>query len=252
MLGEVLPAEAFGFLLVAMRLIALTLVMPVLGDQSVPGRIRAGMGFVLTAVVYASVRSDLPPMPDSPIVVVALLVREFAIGAIMALATRILLTATHTAGTIIAFQTGLAAAQSFDPAQGSQSALVASFLTLVAITLIVVTDLHHIMILGMAHSYVKFPVGLGIPYTDFATVITQYVSGAFLLGAHLAAPFIAYAVIYNLGLGLVARLIPGFQVFFIGMPINLFMGFALMMILLGSIMQLFMERFEEHMVSFLG
>ncbi|NVJ99148.1 MAG: flagellar biosynthetic protein FliR [Alphaproteobacteria bacterium] len=252
MLGDVLPAEAFGFLLVATRLVALIIVMPVLGDTSIPGRIRAGMGFLFSLVIYASVRSDLPPMPDNAFIVGSLLIREFVIGVIMGLATRILLTATHTAGTVIAFQTGLAAAQSFDPAQGSQSALVASFLTLVAITLIVVTDLHHLMILGMANSFVKFPVGLGLPYTDFATVITHYVSGAFLLGVHLAAPFIAYAVIYNLGLGLISRLIPGFQVFFIGMPINLFMGFTLTMILIGSIMQLFLERFEELLVSFLG
>lgn len=252
MLGEVLPAEAFGFLLVATRLIALTLIMPVLGDQSVPGRIRASLGFIIALVIYSSVRSELPPMPDNVLMLVSLMVREFMIGVIMALATRILLTATHTAGTVIAFQTGLAAAQSFDPAQGSQSALVASFLTLVAITLIVVTDLHHLLILGMAHSYAKFPVGMGIPYTDFATVITHYVSSAFLLGVHLAAPFVAYAIIYNLGLGLIARLIPGFQVFFIGMPINLFMGFALMMVLMGSIMQLFLAQFEELLVSFLG
>jgi len=252
MLGEVLPAEAFGFLLVATRLIALVMMMPVLGDQSVPGRIRATIGFVIALVIYMAVRSSLPPMPDNVIVLTALLLREAMIGAVLGLTTRIMLAATHIAGTVIAFLTGLAAAQSFDPSQGSQGVLVGSFLTLVAITLIVVSDLHHLMILGMVHSYLKFPVALGLPYTDFAMVIVQYTSAAFLLGFHIAAPFVAYSIIYNSGLGLISRMIPAFQVFFIGMPINLFMGFTLLMILMGSMMALFMERFEELLVSFLG
>lgn len=252
MLGEVLPAEAFGFVLVSMRLVALVLLMPVLGDQSVPGRIRATMGFVFSLVVYMSVRSELPAMPDNVFLLISLLIREFMIGAMLGLTTRILLSATHVAGTVIAFQTGLAAAQSFDPSQGSQGVLVGSFMTLIAITLIVVSDTHHLLIMGMAHSYMKFPAGLALPYTDFAMVITHYVSASFLLGFHIAAPFLVYGVIYNLGLGLIARLVPSFQVFFVGMPINLAMGFLLLMVLMGSIMALFLEKFRELALSFLG
>lgn len=252
MLGEVLPAEAFGFLLVSVRLVALVMIMPVLGDQSIPGRIRGALGFLIALVIYVPVRDKLPPMPDNVLMLIVLMIRELMIGVIMGLATRIMLTATHTAGTVIAFQTGLSAAQSFDPSQGSQGVLVGSFLTLIAITLIVVTDLHHLMIMGMAHSYTKFPVGMGIAYQDFAQVIVHYVSNAFLLGFHLAAPFIAYGMIFNLGLGLTARLIQGFQVFFVGMPINIFLGFSLLMILMASIMGLFLERYQELLLDFLG
>lgn len=252
MLGEVLPAEAFGFLLVSFRLIPLVMVMPVFGDSSIPGRIRASFGFLMSLIVYSAVRGDLPTMPDNVYNLLTLLVREFMIGVIMGLATRILLSAVHTAGTVIAFQTGLAAAQSFDPSQGTQGVLVAAFLSLTAITMIVVTNLHHLMIMGMVHSYVKFPAGFAIDTTSFAMVVMHYVSSAFLLGFHLASPFIAYGIVYNLGLGLVARLVPGFQVFFIGMPINIAVGFALLAILMGSTMSLFLERYRELLLSFMG
>ncbi len=252
MLSEVLPMEAFGFLLVTVRMAAIVMVMPVLGDTSIPRRFRVTFGFIFALIVYSNVRELIPPIPQSVFGLLALMVKELLVGVIMGLATRILMSATHVAGTVIAFQTGLGAAQSFDPAQGSQSALVAAFMTYVAITLIVVMDLHHLMILGMAHSYQKFPIGEALPYVDYATLIVGMVSDSFLLGFHMASPFIVYAMLFNLALGLVSRMVQGFQVFFIGMPMNIFMGFAIMMLLLGGMMQLFLDQFSDLLVGFLG
>ncbi|MBO6503437.1 MAG: flagellar type III secretion system protein FliR [Kordiimonadaceae bacterium] len=252
MLGQVLPAEAFAFLMILMRMTPLVMLMPVLGDRSIPTRVRTSLALLLTVIIYGMHADKIPAMPAQTFEMLTLMVRELLVGSMLALTARILLSATHTAGTVIAFQTGLAAAQSFDPAQGSQSVIVASFVSLTAITLIVVTDLHHVMIEGFAHSYVKFPVGEPIPLEDFATLITRFVSDSFALGFQLASPFIVYAMIFNISLGLIARMIQGFQVFFIGMPMNLFMGFLLMSLLIGSLMQLFMDRFESHLLSFLG
>ncbi len=252
MLGEVLPAEAFTFLLIMVRMTPLVMLMPVLGDKSIPARIRGGLAMALSFILFAIHGDKIPPMPPQVFDMFTLMVQELLVGSMLALTARILVSATHTAGTVIAFQTGLAAAQSFDPAQGSQSVIVASFASLTAITLIVVTDMHHIMIEGFAHSYIKFPVGEVLPYEDFATLITQFVSDSFALGFQLAAPFIVYAMIFNISLGLMARMVQGFQVFFIGMPMNLFMGFLLMSLLIGSMMRLFLDRFETHLLSFLG
>mgnify|MGYP001214498990 CR=1 FL=1 len=252
MLGQVLPAEAFGFILVLMRLSPLVMLMPVFGDRSIPQRIRVSFAFVLSLIIYAVHAGRLPPMPEGMFGLVTLLVQELLIGSMLALTARILLSATHTAGTVIAFQTGLAAAQSFDPAQGAQSVIVASFVSLTAITMIVATDLHHLMIQGFAYSYIKFPAGEVIPYEDFATLIVRYVADSFALGFQLASPFIVYSLIFNLSLGLVARMVQGFQVFFIGMPMNLFVGFVLMLMLIGPMMSLFLEHFQQHLLSYLG
>lgn len=252
MLGEVLPAEAFGFLLVTVRLAALVMVMPVLGDTTIPQRIRVGLAFAISLIVYTNVRGLLPPMPASVFGLFALILKELLVGVIIGLAARILMSATHVAGTVIAFQTGLGAAQSFDPAQGSQSAIVAAFMTYVAVTMVVVLDLHHLMIMGMAHSYQKFPVGEPLAYADFATLITEMVSSSFLLGMHMAAPFIVYSLVFNTSLGLIARMAQGFQVFFIGMPMNIFMGFGLLMLLLGGLMTLFTDRLRDLLLDFMG
>ncbi|MCK0069799.1 flagellar biosynthetic protein FliR [Kordiimonas laminariae] len=252
MLGDVLPQEAFGFILISMRLAAIFLVIPVLGDRSIPRRVRAGFAILLTLVIYPSVQAGIPALPDSIVTLTVMAARELLIGSMIGMAMRFLMSATHVAGSVIAFQTGLAAAQSFDPAQGTQSVIVAAFMNLVAVTLILVTDLHHMMIMAIVYSYTNFPIGEAIPYADFATAATQSVSSSFALGFQMAAPFIVYAMVFNISLGLISRMIPGFQVFFVGLPLNLAMGFLLMALLLGALMSLFLGRFEELLLGMLG
>jgi len=252
MLGDILPNEAFGFVLVTIRLAALVMFVPIFGDRSIPSRLRVGFGFAVSFIVYSAIRSELPPIPNGIFSLVTLLMREFLIGSTLGLMMRVLMSAIHTAGTVIAFQSGLAAAQAFDPAQGQQSAAVAAFMNLIAITLILVTDLHHLMIQGMAHSFYKFPIGEALLFSDFASIATNLIANAFALGFQMAAPFIVYGMVYNLGLGLLARMVPGFQVFFIGMPVNILMGFVLFMLLIGSLMSLFLGRFEELLTGMIG
>ncbi len=252
MLDSFLPQEVFGVILVMTRFAPLVMVMPVLGEQSVPRRIRVSFAFLLSIVIYGAVRDQLVALPSSVFDLLTLIVREIMVGLIIGLMARVLMASTHVAGTVIAFQTGLASAQQFDPNQGGQSAIVASFMTVTAITLIVVTDLHHLMIMGLVNSYNRFPVDGVIQFADFAGVAIYYVVKAFELGIQLSAPFILYALVYNLGLGLIARLVPQFQVFFVGMPANVFMGFLLLMLLIGSMMRLFQERLEQYLLQFLG
>jgi flagellar biosynthetic protein FliR len=252
MLGSILEAEAFGFILITLRMASIVMFVPVFGDRSIPQRMRVALAMAISVIVYGTMRDQLPPMPKELFGLVDLFVREFLVGAMLGLMIRVLMAATHTAGSVIAFQTGLAAARAFDPAQGQQSVVVAAFINLVAITTILVTDIHHMMIEGIAHSYYKFPIGETLYIEDFATTATQMVAASFLLGFQLASPFIVYGMIYNLGLGLLARMVPGFQVFFIGMPINIFMGFVLMSLLLGGILTLFLEHFQRFLAAILG
>jgi flagellar biosynthetic protein FliR len=251
-LDSFLPNEIFSVLLIMTRFTPLVMVMPVLGEQSIPRRIRVSFSFVLSIVIYSAVRDQLVSLPQSIFDLLTLIVHEFIIGLIIGLMARVLMASTHVAGTVIAFQTGLASAQQFDPNQGGQSAIVASFMTVTAITLIVVTDLHHLMIMGLVNSYTRFPVNEAIQHADFAGVAIYYVVETFKLGLQLAAPFLLYALLYNVGLGLIARLIPQFQVFFVGMPANVYMGFLLFMLLIGSMMTLFQERMEAYLTQFLG
>ncbi len=252
MLGDVLPQTAFVFLMIMTRIGAMIMLLPALGDQIIPARVRVGLAMLIAILLTMQMVDSYPVMPSGPFNLLVLIFREALIGIMIGTAARLILASVHTTGTLIAFQTGLAAAQSFDPSQGSQSALVASLMTLMAVVLIFTMDMHHLMILGMQHSYITFPTGQAILFGDFATVTMKMVTQSFALGVQLATPFIVYGVLYNLGLGLIARLMPSLPVFFVGMPLNIMIGFALLAVTIGSILTVFMSHFEQFLLELVG
>jgi len=250
-LVDVLPVEAFAFLLVFARLGAMIMILPALGETGVPPRIRLALALSVSFLIYTVVRTSLPPMPASPFRLGIMLVFEILIGIMIGASIRLLLSALHTAGTIIAMESGLALAQAFDPAQGAQSALMSTFLTLMAVVLIFITNMHHMMISAMYDSYTLFPVGGDLKMNDFAEIVINTVANSFLIGVQIASPFIVYGLVFNIGLGILARLMPQLQVFFIAMPLNIMAGFLILGIVLAAGMNWFLQHMESSLAAFL-
>lgn len=238
---DFLPQETFGFLLIFTRLGAMVMVMPALGETSIPARVRLILSLSISFMIYGLVRESIPLIPDDPIALGILLTIEVLIGLMIGFSVRLLVSALHVGGTVIAMQSGLAMAQAFDPAQGGQSSLVATFMTLLGVTLVFVTDLHHLMISAMHNSYMLFPIGSAIDVGSFAELIADTVANSFKLGLQIAAPIIVYALVFNAGLGIIARLVPQLQVFFVAMPINITMGFIILAVVLSAAMAWYLD-----------
>lgn len=229
----------------------MVMMLPALGETSIPARVRLLLSLSISLIIYGLLREFIPMMPISPIALFILLFSEILIGLMIGISIRLFVSALHIAGTVIAMQSGLAMAQAFDPSQGGQSSLVATFMTLVGITLIFMTDLHHLMILGMYNSYSLFPIGGEIIIGDFAELISNTVAASFKLGIQMATPIIVYALVFNAGLGIIARLVPQIQVFFVAIPINVAMGFIIMAVVISAIMTWFIDHFAQSLEVFL-
>ena len=252
MLAQLITEESFGYLLVSTRMAAMVMLFPALGDKTVPIKIRVSFAMVVSVIVYMSVKSILPTIPDNTWSLMLLLLRELLVGVMIGTVTRFIMSAAHVAGTIISMNTGLAAAQSFDPSQGGQSAIVSSMFNMFAVIMIFVTNTHHLLILALAQSYTNFPIGESIPFSDFAGIALHYVATSFELGVQLASPFILYSLIFNVSLGLIAKLNPQFQVFFISMPLNIYMGLTLVMLLMPTILTILLDHMRKFLLQLLG
>src|SRR5690606_17818522 len=125
------------------------------------------------------VRDSYGSVPSSLSGLVFAVLGEVVVGLVIGISARLLTSALQVAGTVIAFQTGLAFAQNVDPTQGVQSALVASFLSMLAATLVFTTDLHHLLFAAMRDSYLTFRPGQLLPVGDFAEMVVDIVAGAF-------------------------------------------------------------------------
>jgi flagellar biosynthetic protein FliR len=216
------------------------MLMPGIGEQLVSPRARLGFALLLALVLFPLARTFFPP-GGRPEVVVGLLIGEVAVGLVLGLSVRMILGALQTAGTIVAQQLGLAFAMTVDPAMGGQQAAVGNFLSLLGLTLIFAADLHHLAIGAIRDSYSLLPPA-GVPATgDAATMAVRAAGQGFALGVQIAAPFIAFGILFNLGVGVLGRLMPQLQVFFLAVPATILIGMIGLLGTVGVMMGVFVE-----------
>ena len=122
---------------------------------------------------------------------------------------------------------------------------------MLGITLIFATDLHYLLIGAIRDSYILFRPGAGLPVADATQMAIETFAGTFRVGIQISAPFIAFGLIFYLGLGVLSRLMPQIQIFFIAMPANILIGFLLLALVIGAIMAWFLEHVELSIMPFI-
>lgn len=250
MLDALTVAETFGFLVVFARVGAALALLPGFSAAYVSMRIRLIFALALTLIVKPVVADVLPPMPESVASLVLLLAAEVTIGTFIAIIARIVVAALQVAGTFMAYFASLANALVQDPVADQQSSTLAGFLGTLGLVLIFVTDLHHLMVRAVVASYVRFPPALPLPSDGFAAAITDAVGASMVLGLQLSAPMLVAALVYNIGLGLIGRLMPQLPVFFFGLPIQISFQIWTLALTVSGIMMIFLNRFSEAMLPF--
>jgi flagellar biosynthetic protein FliR len=240
------------FLLTFARAGAMIMLLPVIGDAGVPPRVRLAFALAVSAALVSVTARYYPSVAPPPMELAALIARESTAGVVVGTMARLIMSALETAGTLIATQTGLAFATTFDPGQGIQTAMVSTFLSLIGALLVFESGLHHLAIGAIAGSYTLLPPDQAFPAADIAELTLRIVTGAFALGLQLAAPFIVFGLLIYALLGVLSRLMPQLQIFFLAMPINILTGFVLLMLFIGVMMTAFLDFFAEQMRAFVG
>lgn len=243
---QILPGVAALYILVFARVGTIVMLMPGIGDAGVPVRVRLIVALLLTLILYPS---SAPLYPANLVAntprLLTFLIGELAVGLFLGLTLQLIMSASQVAGTTIANQLGLAFAMSVDPTQGQQGAILSNFISVLAVTLIFVGDLHHIALRGVADSFVLFRPGEWMPMGDFAEMALKLISEAFVVGVKVSAPFLVFGMVFYFAFGIVAKLMPQFQVFFISMPANILIGFVMLFVLIGTIMTWYMEHVAQ-------
>jgi flagellar biosynthetic protein FliR len=242
-------AQVYAAGLVFARVGAMVMLVPGLGDASVPPRIRLSfallMSMVLTPLVAPSV-----VVPGAVSGVAAEVIRETLIGLMIGSILRLTLNALAVAGEVVAIQTTLGFAQTANPSQAQPSATLSTFLGLIGVTLVMTTDLHHMFFAAMVGSFDVFPFGRDLPVGDAATLAVQTFAGSFALGIQLAAPVIVFSIVFNLATGLVGRVMPQFQIFFVASPLAVIFGLSIFALSLGMIGMVWAGRYRDVLEAF--
>ena len=240
-----LPAIAAAFILVFARVGTMLMLLPGLGELSVPIRIRLTVALLLAAVLLPLHQTAYQLNLTSFGPLMAMLGEEMFIGAVLGLSVRLIMSSLQVAGFVIAQQMGLGFVTAIDPSMGQQGVLVGNFLAMLGVTLIFATDLHHLVIVALNDSYTLFAPGEIPLMGDVAALTTRTVGTAFRIGIQLSAPFLVFGLLFNLGLGVLSRLMPQMQVFFVGVPLSILLGFFIFLMVLGAMMTVFLSEVEN-------
>jgi flagellar biosynthetic protein FliR len=240
---SLLPALAATFMLVFARVGAMVMLMPGFGESNIPVRIKLGIALLLTLIILplhrAAYQVDLTSMSSLGV----LMVHEIVIGIVLGATARVTLSALSVAGSVIAQQLGLGFVTSVDPTQGQQGLLIGNFLTILGVTLLFATDSHHLVIAALNESYRIFSPGEVMPSGDVAALATRAFATAFKIGMQLSAPFLVFGLVFNIGLGVLARLMPAMQVYFVGVPLSIMIGFLILALVLTGMMATYLNYF---------
>jgi flagellar biosynthetic protein FliR len=239
-----LPALAAAFLLVVARIGTMLMLLPGLGEQSIPTRMRLTVALALAVLMLPLHRNAYHIDLSAVAPLVTLLGEEILIGALLGLTARLAIASLQVTGSIVAQQLGLGFVTAVDPTQGQQGVIVGNFLTVLGVMLVFATDTHYLAIAALDESYSLFAPG-AVPFSgDMAAHITGVVASAFRIGVQLSAPFLVFGLLFNLGLGILSRLMPQMQVFFVGIPLSIFGGLLLLLLVVGAMMATFLGHVE--------
>ena len=240
---SLLPALAATFMLVFARVGAMVMLLPGFGESNIPVRVKLAIALLLTLIILPLHRAAYQVDLSSMAALAVLLVHEIAIGIVLGATARVTLAALAVAGSVIAQQLGLGFVTAVDPTQGQQGLLIGNFLTILGMTLLFATDTHHLVIAALNESYRIFAPGQLMPSGDVAALATRAFATAFKIGMQLSAPFLVFGLVFNIGLGVLARLMPAMQVYFVGVPLSIMIGFLIFALVLTGMMATYLNYF---------
>ncbi|MDP3174518.1 MAG: flagellar biosynthetic protein FliR [Phenylobacterium sp.] len=231
--------------LIFSRVGALVMLLPGIGETVVPARIRLSFAFLMALLLFPVVSRTVPALPASAGLLGAAVIKEVLIGLMIGAILRMFLSSLAAAGEIVSLQTTLSFAQTAAPGQAQPTTSLSAFLAMLGLVLVMTTDLHHMFLSAIVHSYSLFPFSRPVQVADAGQLAVQTVGRSFALGLQLAAPVVVFSLIFNIATGLIGRVMPQFQIFFVATPLIVLLGLSIFALSLGLLGMVWLDRYRE-------
>jgi flagellar biosynthetic protein FliR len=228
------------------RVGAMIMLLPGFGEPAVPPRIRLGFALVFALALAPALADRMPAPADTAWGMSLQVASETLIGVLLGGAARRLVSSLATAGQAIGLDVGLAFAQTADPTMTQSGQLLAVFLGVLGVALIFATGLDHMFLRGIAGSYELIAPGAPPRPGDAAELALDAASSSFRVGFQIATPVIAAGLIFRVGMGVLSRLIPQIQVFFVVLPLQIMGGLVVMALGLSTGMLIWLDSLQRY------
>lgn len=245
---ELLPNISILLLIIA-RVSAFFVSVPLLSYRTIPPQVRIILAVALSWMMYYTFQIEPFEINGDYLLLV---LKEVIIGLMLGLAASMVMSAIQIAGGFIDFQMGFAMANIIDPQTGAQSPLMGQFLNFIALLLLLAINGHHLLLDGIFYSYQFMPMDQLFPnFGEEMTVlfiIKMFVS-VFAIAFQMSAPIVATLFLVTLALGITGKTVPQMNIFVIGFPIKIAVGFLVLVVTMGVLVGVMKDLIELMILS---
>lgn len=247
-----LPAWSFAFMLVLARFGAAMALLPGLGEATVPAVVRVGLALGLTVLLLPGIFPQAPQMPDAGLTAAGMVIAEVMTGLWLGWLARLFCLALPIAAQFISYLLGISTVLQPDAEMGPQTTALAALFGIAAPLAILVSGLYMLPLTALAGSYRLIPAGTLLPTADSTATVVAAVGQTFSLSLRLASPFVLAAIVWHVAIGLIARLVPRLQIYFVSMPGQIVGGLALLAALFGVILAAWQDAVRDGLAALPG
>jgi flagellar biosynthetic protein FliR len=245
-------AQAQFFFLAFTRIMAIIIHVPVFGGQNIPSQVRIGLGLVLAFVLI-----PWQPLPPDATAVGTFayglaIGKEIIIGTLVGFAADLAFGAIQMAGSAMGMGSGFESSRIFNPALGEAGSAFDQIFVMTATMIFLVLNGHHLVLIAIQSTFEAVPLNGSLPFDGMEAVI-KTTSIFIAAGIHMAMPVIAALVLTDLTLGLLARVAPQVQVYFLGLPVKVVVAMLAMGMTFAAIFPYLSSLFKtmaENMILF--
>lgn len=241
-----------AFLLVFVRVVSFFVTMPIFSYRTIPTTHRIGLSLFLAWIMYYTI--------DAPVFEIdanyfMLIIKEALVGLLIGFVAFMILSAVQIAGAFIDFQAGFALANVMDPQTGVQSPLMGQYLYTISLLFLLGANGHHLLLDGIFYSYRFIPIDQAwISFGDdnLLEYVVKAFNQSFIIAFQMSIPVVGSLFLVDVALGIVARTVPQFNIFVVGLPVKIIASFIVLIIVMSTMMVVLQQLFEYLIMTLRG
>jgi flagellar biosynthetic protein FliR len=245
---ETFPA----FLLIFVRVTSFFITLPLFSYRTIPNTFKVGLGFFFAMIMVFAVDT---PLFEINLAYFLLIMKEALVGITIGFIAYIMVSAIQIAGGFIDFQMGFAMVNIMDPQTGAQSPIMGQYLYVMSLFVLLVINGHHLILDGIYYSYQFIPLDqawLPLGHEEVAKYIVTSFNSMFMIAFQMSLPIVASLFLVDVALGIAARTFPQLNIFVVGLPLKIGVGFIILIIVMSTLIVVISYLFETMLITMRG
>jgi flagellar biosynthetic protein FliR len=230
------PPNYFGnVFLVFVRVGAMLFSAPLINGRAVPAMLKIGLAILLTILLVPVNQGHFADVPFQWLPLSLLVIKEIGVGVAVGFGANLVFNAMQVAGQFMGLQIGFTLANVIDPLFSQSVSLIDQLYTILTGLVFLAIDGHHMLILAIQQTLDIVPVGAFQVTGPFSDQLVAMTGGVLVAAMRLALPITAALLLADIALGLMARTVPQMNIFVVGLPVKIFIGFIVILVTLPAV-----------------